>query len=459
MQHGALKGLRKNGRKFYKIGGTKVDSWKKQYSSRLVSANEAVKHIPNGSRVFFGHAANEPPALVEALTANYEQYKDVEITHWVPMGKCDYVKPEMKGHFKYNGLFLGGPTRKIVFEGDGDYTPFFFHQAPRFFRDGTYPIDVALVSVTPPDENGYVSLGVSVGGTKPAVQCAKLAIAQVNDQMPRTYGEALMHVSEFDYFVEASMPIVESKGGAIGEVEEAIGKNVAELVEDGSTLQLGIGNIPDAVLRFLGDRKDLGIHSEMISDGVAELYKKGVITGANKAIDKGKMVVAFLMGSKSFYDDFVNENPDICMRTVDYVNDPAVICQNPKVVSINSCLQVDFCGQVNSESIGLMQFSGIGGQLDYVRGASMCPDGKSIMAMPSTAKHGEVSRIVPVFEAGTTVTTTRTDVQYVVTEYGAVNLRGKSLRQRAAMLIEIAHPKFRDELWREFYKRFGKKEL
>ena len=315
------------------------------------------------------------------------------------------------------------------------------------------------MSVTPPDENGYVSLGVSVGGTKPAVQCAKLAIAQVNDQMPRTYGEALMHVSEFDYFVEASMPIVESKGGAIGEVEEAIGKNVAELVEDGSTLQLGIGNIPDAVLRFLGDRKDLGIHSEMISDGVAELYKKGVITGANKAIDKGKMVVAFLMGSKSFYDDFVNENPDICMRTVDYVNDPAVICQNPKVVSINSCLQVDFCGQVNSESIGLMQFSGIGGQLDYVRGASMCPDGKSIMAMPSTAKHGEVSRIVPVFEAGTTVTTTRTDVQYVVTEYGAVNLRGKSLRQRAAMLIEIAHPKFRDELWREFYKRFGKKEL
>ena len=265
------------------------------------------------------------------------------------------------------------------------------------------------------------------------------------------------HVSQLTCCVEASTPLPELGGGTIGEVEEAIGRNVASLVEDGSTLQLGIGTIPDAVLKFLGDKKDLGIHSEMFSDGVVDLYQKGVITGANKRLDKGKMVAAFLMGSKKLYD-FVDDNPDVMMRTVDYVNNPAVICQNPKVVSINSCLQVDFNGQVNSESMGTKQFSGIGGQLDYVRGAAMCPDGKAILAMPSTAKHGEVSRIVPVFEPGTTVTTTRTDVHYIVTEYGVANLRAKSLRERARLLINIAHPKFRDQLWEAYYERYGKED-
>ena len=232
---------------------------------------------------------------------------------------------------------------------------------------------------------------------------------------------------------------------------------IASLVEDGSTLQLGIGTIPDATLKFLSDKKDLGIHSEMFSDGVVDLYEKGVITGANKTLDKGKMVAAFLMGSKKLYD-FVDNNPDVMMRTVDYVNNPMVICQNPKVVAINSCLQVDFNGQVNSESMGIKQFSGIGGQLDYVRGAAMCPDGKSILAMPSTAKHGEVSRIVPMFDAGTTVTTTRTDVHYIVTEYGIANLRGKSLRERAKLLINIAHPQFRGQLWAAYYERYGKED-
>ena len=434
-----------------------MEDWKVLYASKLMTADEAVRQIPDGSRVFFGHAANEPPVLVDALVRNYEQYKDVEIVHWVPMGKGEYCDPKMKGHLRHNAMFVGGPTRKAVQEGRADYTPFFFHQSTRFFSDGTFPIDVAMVSVTPPDKHGYVSLGVSVGGTKPACLNAKMVIAQVNDQMPRTMGESFLHVSQLTCCVEASTPLPELGGGTIGEVEEAIGRNVASLVEDGSTLQLGIGTIPDAVLKFLGDKKDLGIHSEMFSDGVVDLYQKGVITGANKRLDKGKMVAAFLMGSKKLYD-FVDDNPDVMMRTVDYVNNPAVICQNPKVVSINSCLQVDFNGQVNSESMGTKQFSGIGGQLDYVRGAAMCPDGKAILAMPSTAKHGEVSRIVPVFEPGTTVTTTRTDVHYIVTEYGVANLRAKSLRERARLLINIAHPKFRDQLWEAYYERYGKED-
>ena len=431
-----------------------MESWKNIYQKKIVTADEAVKHIPNHTRVFFGHAANEPPVLVDALVRNYEQYEDVEITHWVPMGKGEYCDPKMEGHFRHNAMFVGASTRKAVQEGRADYTPFFYHQSTRFFSDGTYPIDVAMVSVTPPDEHGFVSLGVSVGGTKPAVLNAKLAIAQVNDQMPRTMGDSFLHVSQFDYFVEASTPLPELGGGTIDEVTDAIGKNIAQLVEDGSTLQLGIGTIPDAVLKYLGGKKDLGIHSEMFSDGVVDLYEKGVITGANKTLDKGKMVAAFLMGSKKLYD-FVDNHPDVLMKTVDYVNNPAVICQNPKVVAINSCLQVDFNGQVNSESMGIKQFSGIGGQLDYVRGAAMCPDGKAILAMPSTAKHGEVSRIVPYFEAGTTVTTTRTDVHYIVTEYGIANLRGKSLRERARLLINIAHPKFRGQLWTEYFKRYG----
>ncbi len=434
-----------------------MTDWQELYRSKLVTSDEAVSHIPDNCRVFFGHAANEPSVLVDALVRNYERFTNVEITHWVPLGRSEYCDPKMAGHFRHNAMFVGAATRKAVQEGRADYTPFFYHQSTRFFSDGTFPIDVAMVSCTPPDKHGYVSLGVSVGGTKPAVLNAKMVIAQVNDQMPRTMGDSFVHVSQLTYCVEASMPILEMGGGVITEVEEAIGRNVASLVEDGSTLQLGIGTIPDATLKFLGDKKDLGIHSEMFSDGVVDLYEKGVITGANKTLDKGKMVAAFLMGSKKLYD-FVDNNPDVMMRTVDYVNNPMVICQNPKVVAINSCLQVDFNGQVNSESMGIKQFSGIGGQLDYVRGAAMCPDGKSILAMPSTAKHGEVSRIVPMFDAGTTATTTRTDVHYIVTEYGIANLRGKSLRERAKLLINIAHPQFRGQLWAAYYERYGKED-
>lgn len=431
-----------------------MNDWREIYKSKLCTAEEAVKHIPNHCRVFFGHGANEPIVLTDALVANYEQYEDVEICHWVPMGKGEYTRPEMRGHFHYNGLFLGPATRTSVQEGRADYTPFYFHQSPRFFTDGTFPIDVAMVSLTPPDKHGFCSFGVSVCGTKPAALSAKMVIAQINDQMPRTMGDSFIHVSQITYAVEASSPLPELGGGKITEVEEAIGRNCAALIEDGSTLQLGIGSIPDAVLKFLGDKKDLGIHSEMFSDGVVDLYRQGVITGAAKTENKGKMVAAFLMGSKKLYD-FVDNNPDVMMLTVNYVNDPLVIARQNKMVSINSCLQVDFNGQVNSESMGTKQFSGIGGQLDYVRGAAMCPDGKSILAMPSTAKKGTISRIVPVLDPGATVTTTRTDVHYIVTEYGAVNLRGKSLRERARLLISIAHPKFRDELWAAYHERYG----
>lgn len=427
------------------------------YQSRLVSADEAVTHIPNDCRILIGHAANQPPVLVDALCRNYKQYQIVEIVHWVTLYDSEYCDPKMEGHLRFNGLFVSGSNRKAVNSNLADFTPTYFGQCPRYFRDGTLPIDVTLISVTPPDEHGFCSLGVSVGGTKPACEVAKLVIAQVNDQLPRTYGDSYIHVSKIDYFVEASTPMPLLTSGTIGEVEKAIGEDCASLIEDGSTLQLGIGSIPDAVLKSLENKKDLGIHSEMIADGVIDLYEKGVITGAQKSIHKGKIVVAFLMGSQRLYD-FVNNNPDVEVLPVDYVNDPWVIGQNNKMVSINSCLQVDFNGQVNSESIGVQQFSGVGGQLDYVRGSFLSPGGKAILAMPSTAKRGELSRIVPVFEAGTTVTTPRTDTHYIVTEYGIANLRGKSLRERAKLLIGIAHPKFREELWEAYRQRYGEDE-
>ncbi|HEY8804896.1 MAG TPA: acetyl-CoA hydrolase/transferase C-terminal domain-containing protein, partial [Clostridium sp.] len=408
----------------------------------------------SGNRIVTGHACGEPTDVLAAMVANCEAYENVEIVHMVPMGKAEYLQKGMGKHFIHNAVFVGGCTREAVAEGRADFTPCYFSKVPELFQRGFLPVDVAIIQLSPPDKNGNCSFGVSNDYTKPATKCAKIVIAEVNDKMPKTMGDSFINVSEIDYIVEASHPIIELQPPKIGETERAIGEHCASLVEDGSTLQLGIGAIPDAVLLFLKNKKDLGIHSEMISDGVVELVEAGVITGKSKVLHNGKIVVTFLMGTKRLYD-FVDNNPMVEMYSVDYVNDPVIVAQNNKMVCINSAIQVDFMGQVNAESIGLTQFSGVGGQVDFVRGANMSKDGISIMAMSSTAAKGKISKIVPILDEGAAVTTGRNDVNYVVTEYGIAQLKGKSLRQRARALINIAHPYFRNDLILEFEKRFN----
>ena len=425
--------------------------WKNYYKEHIMTAQEAVGRIKSGDRVVIAHACGEPSYLVDAMVANAEAYRDVEIVHMVAMGKGEYCKPEYAAHFRHNAFFVGGATRTAIEDGRGDFTPSFFFEVPRQFST-TMPVDVAMVMVTPPDENGMCSLGVSVDYTLEAVRQAKTVIAQVNPQMPWTGPYSLVSVEDLDCIVEHEAPLIELAPPKISEVERAIGENCASLIPDGATLQLGIGAIPDAVLLFLKDKKDLGIHSEMFSDGVVELAEAGVITNAKKTLNPGKFVVSFLMGTKRLYD-FVDHNPDVELRPVDYVNNPYIIAQNDNLISINSCVQVDLTGQVASESIGSRQISGVGGQVDFVRGASASKGGISIMAMPSTAK-GKISKIVPLLDEGAAVTTSRNDVDYVVTEYGIAPLKGQTLRQRARNLINIAHPDFRDELIDAFIRRF-----
>ncbi|MGI6730993.1 MAG: acetyl-CoA hydrolase/transferase family protein [Anaerovoracaceae bacterium] len=432
--------------------------WKKLYESRKCSAEEAVKSIKSGDRVVFAHAVAEPFILVDAMVANAAAYKDVEICHMVSLGKGEYSKAEYKDNFHVNNWFAGPPVRKCIAEGHGDFTPVFFHEVPEYIRRGLFATDVAMVTVSPPNEHGYCCVGVSSDYTMEAINSARVVLAEVNDQMPVVFGDTFVHVSKLDKIVENSRPLPEIPLPKIGETEQAIGKYCAELIEDGSTLQLGIGAIPDAVLQQLTDKKDLGIHSEMISDGVVDLFEAGVINNAEKSIHKGKMIVTFLMGTKRLYD-FAHNNPAVEMRTVDYVNHPAVVAQNSKLVCINSCIAIDFMGQVVSDSIGTRQFSGVGGQVDFVRGAAMSLDKKGIavIAMPSVTvkKDGSmISKITPYIDHGAAVTTSRNDVDYVVTEYGIAPLKGKTLKDRARNLINIAHPDFRDELKEEFEKRF-----
>lgn len=422
--------------------------WKEYYQDHTMSAEEALKKIPDGGRVVFGHSAGEPEYLVDTLSDHPDWFKDVEICHMVSLGQNAYVAEGMQEHFRHNSWFASGGTSQAILDGRADYTPTFFFEVPKMMRE-YLPTDVALVSITPPDEKGLVSLGVSCDYTVEAVRSAKLVIAQVNDQMPWVYGDTVLPIYEFDCFVEHSEPLPESKPAKIGEVEEAIGKNCASLIQDGDTLQLGIGAIPDAVLAQLGDKKDLGIHSEMFSDGVVDLANAGVITNARKTLKPGKFVVTFLMGTKKLYD-FADHNPAVEMGTVDYVNNPRIVCQNDDIVCINSAIQVDFMGQVCAEAIGPKQISGVGGQVDFVRGASMARNGRAIIAMPSTAAHGKISRIVPLLDKGAPVTTSRNDVDYVITEYGIAHLKGKTLRERALALIGISHPDFRDALMEQF---------
>jgi len=424
--------------------------WRTHYENNQLTAEEAVALIKSGDRVAVSHACAEPSYLLDAMVANKDSYENVELVHMVAMGKCAYAQPGMEKHFRHNALFVGSSTRDAVNSGRGDFTPCFFYQIPELFHT-TLPLDVALVTITPPDENGMVSLGVSVDYDYEAVMTAKTVIAQVNDQMPFTYGK-LIPVDKISWFVTHSAPIIELTPPHIGEIEEAIGSYCASLINDGDTLQLGIGAIPDAVLLFLKGKKDLGIHSEMFSDGVVELVEAGVITNRKKTLHPDKFVVNFLMGTRRLYD-FVDHNPDVLVMPSDYVNHPMVVGQNDNLVSINSCVQVDLMGQVSSESIGLKQISGIGGQVDFIRGAAFSKGGRSIIAMPSTVK-GKTSKIVPFLDKGAAVSTSRADVDYVVTEYGIAHLKGHTLRDRAQNLISIAHPDFRAELQTEFNRRF-----
>ena len=427
--------------------------WHSIYQARLTSAEEAVAAITSGDRVAVGHAAGAPEELLKALVAQKDRLRRVEMVHMLCLGDGGYLAEDMEPHFRFNGIFVGANARKAVEENRGDYTPCYFHQFPSLFKE-QLPLDAAVIQVTRPNAEGFCSLGVSCDYTKPAAKLARTVIAEANDRMPWVGGDNLHHVSELTRIVETSHPIFELPLPKIGETERLIGGHCAELVEDGSTLQLGIGAIPDAVLMFLKDKKDLGIHSEMFSDGLIDLVELGVVNGSRKSIHKGELVSTFLMGSQRLYD-FVDRNPQVKLFSVDYVNHPTVIMQNHKMVSINSCIEVDLMGQVGSESIGLRQFSGVGGQVDFVRGASMSPGGRSIIAVPATAAGGKVSRIVPFLAQGAAVSTPRNDVDFVVTEYGIAHLKGRTLRQRAQSLIAIAHPAFRDGLAEEFERRFA----
>lgn len=426
--------------------------WKEEYREKLVSADEAVSYIRSGQRIVFSHAAGESLVLSDALVRNRALFENVEIVHMVAMGEAKYCEPGMEKHFRHNSFFLGASTREAAEEGRADVTPVYFSEIPDLFRT-TLPVDAVFLNLSPPDEHGYCSFGISVDYSKPAAEEAKLVIAQINPSMPRTLGDSFIHISDIDYIVEEDTPLIELPPAEITEVERAIGKNCASLIEDGDTLQLGIGAIPDAVLGFLKEKKDLGIHSEMISDGVVELYEAGVITNRRKSLHAGKSIVTFLMGTRKLYD-FADNNPAVELHPVDYVNDPYVIAQNDHLVSVNSCVQVDLMGQVVSAAVGRRQISGVGGQVDFVRGANMSRGGKSIMAVPSTAAKGRISKIVPVIGEGAAVTTSRYDADYIVTEYGTARLKGETLRNRARKLIRIAHPDFRRMLAEEYEKRF-----
>jgi acyl-CoA hydrolase len=421
-------------------------AWQEQYRRKILASREAMQCIQSGMRVYIHPGCAEPEALVEALMARGPFVKNVEIVHLLTLGRADYIAPQMEGHFRHNAMFIGGNVRQAVNEGRADYTPVFLSQIENLFETGQMPIDFALIQVSPPDAHGFCSFGVGVDTTLTAARQAKFVIAQVNDQMPRTYGDSFIHVSDIDWIVEDSRPLCELQPIEITEVHHAIGRNVASLIEDGATLQLGIGGIPDAVLLELTGHKDLGIHTEMLSDSTIPLIESGVINGSRKSIHRGKIVTGFVLGTKTLFN-FVNNNPAFEFHPNAYTNDPYVISENHKMVAINSALQVDITGQVCADSIGTFFYSGIGGQVDFIRGASRCKEGKPIIAIPSTAKNGTISRIVPMLDPGAGVVTSRGSVRYVVKEYGVAYLHGRTIRQRAEALIAIAHPKFRDELY------------
>ncbi|MBI1288669.1 MAG: 4-hydroxybutyrate CoA-transferase [Flavobacteriales bacterium] len=414
-----------------------------------ISGEHAVAHIRSGDSVFIHSAAAAPQHLIAKLVERKDELRDVTIYQIHTEGPAPYADDSIDA-FKVKCMFIGQNMRKSIQHGHGSYIPVFLSEVPRLFKDRILPIDVALISVSPPDEHGYCSLGPSIDVSLAAVLAAKTVIAQVNKHIPRTHGDGLIHVGNINYLVKHDEPIYEVAAGELNETEIAIGRNIAELVEDGATLQTGIGNIPNAVLASLENHKDLGIHTEMFSDGILPLVQKGVITGKYKKKHSGKIISSFVVGSRLIYD-FIDDNPLVNMLSSEYVNDTRVISRNPKVTAINSAIEVDLTGQICADSIGHRIFSGVGGQMDFIRGASLSEGGKPIIALPSSTKHGE-SKIVPVLKSGAGVVTTRAHVHYVVTEYGVANLYGKTLAERAKLLIDISHPDHREDLARAAYE-------
>jgi acyl-CoA hydrolase len=421
-------------------------AWHEEYEKKRATVSEAVRHIRSGMRVYIQPGCAEPEALVAALMERAPMVHDVEIVHLLTLGRADYIAPEMAGHFRHNALFIGANVREAVNEGRADYTPVMLSEIESLFESGAMPLNVALIQVSPPDRHGFCSFGVGVDTTLTAAKAADYVIAQVNTEMPRTFGDSFIHVHDIDAIVEANQPLCELPPPEITQMHRDIARNVADLINDGDTLQLGIGGIPDAVLSFLTDRRDLGIHTEMLSDNAIPLIEAGIITGNRKSYKPRKIILGFVLGTKKLFD-FVNENPIFEFHPTSYTNDFWLIARNDNMVAVNSCLQIDLTGQVCSDSMGTQFYSGIGGQVDFIRGAARAKGGKPIIALPSTAKDGVVSRIVPQLAPGAGVVTSRGAVRYVVTEYGTAYLHGKSIRQRAEALINIAHPNFRDELY------------
>lgn len=421
----------------------------------FISADEAVKVVKSGDHVHLSSVASAPQVLIQALCrrADNGELENVSIHHLHTEGPAPYTDPKYSGIFFHQAFFVGANVRPSVQSGYADYIPVFLSETQKLYRCGAVKCDVAMIQVCPPDENGIVSLGTSVDATLAAVECAKTVIAVVNKNVPRAFGQARISMDKIDLFVQDDTPLVEAKFTAPNDVEIAIGKNCAELIKDGACLQMGIGAIPNAVLAQLGGHKNLGIHTEMFADGVLELVRKGVVNGSNKVTDKGKIVSTFLMGSKEVYD-FIDNNPDVAMMDVGYTNDPFIISQNPRMTAINSATQIDITGQVCADSIGMKFYSGVGGQVDFVYGASRAEEGVAIIAMPSMTNKG-VSKIANTLLPGAGVVTSRSHVQWVVTEYGAVNLYGRSMQERARLLTSIAHPSAREELEKAAFERFG----
>jgi len=429
-------------------------TWMSQYDSRITTADNAVRVIESGQRVFLTGNCSVPQMVLGALVARAPELHDVEICQVLTIGKAPHADPSVDGHLRINTLFISDNVRQAVHDGRADFTPAFLSEVPLLFRSGRLPLDVALIHVSPPDEHGFCSLGIEAGLVKTPAQVARTVIAEVNEQMPRTLGDSFIHISKIDYAIPVDYALAEMPMGEINELSREIARHVAELVEDGSTLQLGIGAVPDAILGFLGSKRDLGIHSEVFSDGVMDLVQRGVITNEKKTLHPGKIVAGFIIGTRKLYD-FVDDNPIVELHPTEYINDPFVIAQNDRMVSINSAIEVDITGQVCADSIGPKLYSGVGGQVDFTYGASRSKGGKPVIALPSTTtlRDGTVlSRIVPTLKPGAGVVTTRNHVHYVATEYGVADLYAKTIRERARALIGIAHPDYREQLERSAFE-------